>query len=203
MDIHGSLPEDLKQRGVCRIVALIQQVYAHYVYHPVLKQISSLVICFTVCALGSHILFRSDANISLLHFKEFLLSSSENNEKYPTIQRNPYYPLTYNDLCITLYYAPSATKSKLTILSTKVTVKATRSLTLVSFERVSLVWYVWHIFCIILLKYWTQQDCQQILTDSSIPNLQQNGHSNFLDSDFNDPDDSSEKGACGFYDVIE
>ena len=36
---------------------------------------------------------------------------------------------------------PAATKSKLAIFSIKVTVKVTRSLTLVSFERVSLVEY--------------------------------------------------------------
>ena len=56
-------------------------------------------------------------------------------------------------VCETLRYAPGGNKGKKAIFSFKVKVKATRSLTFVSFERASLVEYACQIWSPYLLRF--------------------------------------------------
>ena len=56
-------------------------------------------------------------------------------------------------VCETLQYAPSRNKVEKAIFSFKVKVKVTRSLTLVSFERASLVEYACQIWSLYLLRF--------------------------------------------------
>ena len=56
-------------------------------------------------------------------------------------------------VCETLQYAPGGNKAQKAIFSFKVKVKVTRSLTLVSLERVSLVEYACQIWSLYLLWF--------------------------------------------------
>ena len=56
-------------------------------------------------------------------------------------------------VCETLQYAPGGNKVEKAIFSFKVKVKVTRSLTLVSIERASLVQYACQIWSLYLLRF--------------------------------------------------
>ena len=56
-------------------------------------------------------------------------------------------------VCETLWYAPGGNKVEEAIFSFKVEFKVTRYLTLVSFERASLVEYAYQIWSLYLLRF--------------------------------------------------